>query len=496
VLKTRFGTNHNQLMEHAEVAAKISEAFDVLAAGTWNKQPNYLDGNGNVVNLSADELISGLAKVRYRPKEGEELTLSALRFQDNYDVGQFSRTVKATTAKTGTYSANYRWEAPDNDLIDLRSNAYYTTTRTDQVIAEDRDDKFPEHDSRVGEKRWYEIATFGGDARNTSTFDTGSMQHNVTYGADFYRDAADSAGFDSETTPPGTRWVYGAFAQDRIVFGKFEVIPALRYDGYDLTAGKIDNGGERFSPKITAAVSPWDPVTFFTSYAEGLRAPTLTESLINATHPGAANFKFLPNPRLKAEVAHEIQAGVNLRFDNVATEGDQFRAKLVGYRNIVDHYIELTPVVLKTGEVAQQYQNIAAGELWGAEVEGTYDMDTVFVGLSGTYVRGINAKTGERLSSIPASRIIGTVGGRLMDGQMEMGMRISRVAGVEDPGPNSIYPPTEPYTTVDLFASAKINDRLSLALNVDNLLDVNYKQYLNVLESPGRNAKFTATLRF
>jgi hemoglobin/transferrin/lactoferrin receptor protein len=41
------------------------------------------------------------------------------------------------------------------------------------------------------------------------------------------------------------------------------------------------NRGERLSPKITIGITPWVPITFYASYAEGYRAPALIETLID-----------------------------------------------------------------------------------------------------------------------------------------------------------------------------------------------------------------------
>ena len=71
----------------------------------------------------------------------------------------------------------------------------------------------------------------------------------------------------------------------------------------------MSTGGDRFSPKITVGVTPVAGFTPYVSYAEGYRAPSITETLIaggHATGGGPALFVcpdgtaglfcFLPNP--------------------------------------------------------------------------------------------------------------------------------------------------------------------------------------------------------
>lgn len=498
LMKTRYSTNGNALMEHGEVAGRVNDAFDVIAAGTWNKQPRYEDGHGDTVPLSGDELVSGLVKARFFPGAGQQVVATVLTSRDAYDVGNFSSTVKGTQADVSTFSLASAWDDPDNDLIDLKTTVYATTTRTDQTIVKDRADGQPGHLSRVGLNRWFEIGTVGADASNTFHFATGPVTHGLEVGGNVYRDAVDSAGFDADTTPPGQRVVYGAFVQDHMRAGLFELVPGVRFDSFSIAGGRETNDGSRISPKITAAVNPVAPLTLFASYAEGFRAPTVTETLVQAIHPGAADFAFLPNPNLKGEEAHELQAGATLRYDEVFRQGDQLRARFAAYRNIVDNYIELQPVYdpVKYPRGAYQYQNIGQGELWGNEFELSYDMRKAFVAVTQSFVRGIDRRTDERLALIPASRSSVTAGARFLDERLVVGARFTAVGPVDDPPPSSPYLPTEAYNLVDLFASAQVNEKFTMALNIDNLFDRYYVQYLNISPSPGRNAKFTATLRF
>ena len=56
--------------------------------------------------------------------------------------------------------------------------------------------------------------------------------------------------------------------------------------------------------------------------------------------------------------------------------------------------------------------------------------------------------------------------------------------------------PSEAYTLVDLFAQYEINENATFNLNIDNVFDVNYRQYLDQNQSPGLNARVGMTIRF
>ena len=68
-----------------------------------------------------------------------------------------------------------------------------------------------------------------------------------------------------------------------------EVVGALRYDNYKLESGATSSGGDRLSPKITVGLLPTAIVTPYVSYAEGYRAPSITETLVDGRMPPRRN---------------------------------------------------------------------------------------------------------------------------------------------------------------------------------------------------------------
>ncbi len=489
-VKAKYSTNGAEPLGHAEAAGRVGQAFDVVTAGTWSRSTDYRDGNYDRIANSWDDLLSGLAKARYRPTEDQQITASALLYRASFDKG--TTTVRSTDATTETYSLGHTWTPLDNDLVDLRSNVYYTTTRTDQTEVAGKN---------VGSKRSFDVATTGFDVNNTSRFATGAVGHALTYGVDGFFDQVDNTDDENSSnkyTPNGRRSVYGGFVQDQATWEWLEVISAVRLDGYELTGGKIDNSGGRASPKLTIGVTPVPWITVFGTYAEAYRAPAITETLINGIHPGV-EFEFKPNPNLKPEVAHEFEGGVNLRFDDVLRDGDRVRVKAVAYYNQVDDYIDLKSVQIDppppppTPGYYYQYQNVAKAVLWGGEVEAVYDVGFAFAGLSGQIVRGVDQNTGEELASVPPDRLIATLGGRAFDARLVAGTRVSMVAGKN--GSLSGWPESPGYTTVDLFASYQLTERISANLNFDNIFNRQYTQYLDLSASPRFNARLAVGIK-
>jgi hemoglobin/transferrin/lactoferrin receptor protein len=484
-IKGTWETNGNTPLLHGEVAARPSEKFDVLGAATWRSAGDYSSGGGARVDYTEQDLLSGLFKTRIRPAPDQELTLSALRIANDFDNGL--STLYRSQAVADTFTAGYRW-TPDSLVWDLSAKVYFSGTIVKQTTLEG---------ITAGAVKTFDIGTLGFDLFNTSRFHTGPLKHEVTYGGDLFQDnveTKDPLGNSAQLTPSGERLVYGAFLQDRITFSEWlELIGALRYDSYRLTGDAIENEDNRLSPKITIGITPWQPVTFYASYAEGYRAPALTETLIDGFHPPPLSAgRFFPNPDLKPEIAHNIEGGVNLRFDNLLAPEDRLRMKFGIFHNRVDDYIEqvFTRFPIPGG---YQYRNIAEAVINGFEAEIVYDAGSYFVGISGHILHGRNSRMNEDLVKVPPNRLTGTMGFRGYDGRLEFGTRVSLV-GAKDNAEDFGFV-GDPYALVDLFASWKVNERVTTGLVIENLFDRQYTEYLNGNPSPGFNAKASLSVK-
>ncbi len=63
------------------------------------------------------------------------------------------------------------------------------------------------------------------------------------------------------------------------------------------------------------------------------------------------------------------------------------------------------------------------------------------------------------------------------------------------PASSSLIVPTSGYTIVDLFAQYELSDQATVNLNIDNLFDKTYLQYLDLQNDPGFNARIGLTMR-
>ncbi len=416
-----------------------------------------------------------------------------------------------TNLKNYTTTLGWKYSEPDNKVFDWDSKIYWNRTESDQVktghISNSGSGGCTAANPGnaisgcVGDGRSYLIDTYGFDVHNTSRVDTGDWRHAFTYGFDGFQDEvknSDRTGNSDQTTPGGKRTVWGGFAQWKANYSSWvEVISAVRYDNYELTSVSGGAKGDRFSPKITIGLLPAAVVTPYVSYAEGYRAPSITETLVNGSHvtssggtgPGAGAaglcpdglygyFCFLPNPNLRPEVGKNKEVGLNVKKNDLFSAGDSFRGKFNVYQNDIDNYIDFVyPLVCPPpANVCAQYQNLAGGaRIRGFEAETMYDATLWFFGVSGSVQDGKNVQTGVGLYSIPSQKVTTTAGVRFAEGRVVASVMWTSVKGNTDIP--VAYLPATSYELVNFYLTARPTNDLTLNFSVENLLNQYYRPY-------------------
>ena len=504
--RSRYSSNGDGLMQSGTGAVRVGN-FDILGQvnGRWTN--DFEDGSGNRVPDSSDTTKSELVKARWRPAAGHQITGTFIDYTSEFvDRPTAASTVRRDSEVNNTqFTLGYTYARPETPLLDFSAKYYNNRTGLDQVRLTNSIFE------PLGSRRSFDIETNGVDVFNTSRFSFGSAKLALTYGGDWFEDKVvtnDPNGNGDEFTPGGRRTVYGSFIQSHATFFEIvDIIGALRYDHYELNGGGNSSEGERVSPKITAGVTPFKGTTFYATYAEGYRAPAVTETLVSGLHPPPATFNLLPNPNLVPEVAHNLEGGVNLKYDRIFTARDAFRAKVSVFRNKIDDFIDAEYIDVNNDSFPPannftddtfQYVNIANATIRGAELELMYDARDWFLGVGAHHIRGKNETTGEGLYSIPADQLTLTVGFRAMEDKLVAGTRTRFVADqhrIPSPSAVTVFEAADAYTVVDLFASYQLNDNAVVTLNIDNLFDVTYRPYLYQSNEPGFAARVGLTMR-
>lgn len=509
--RSSYGTNGDGRLQSGTAAVK-SGNFDILGQANYRESNDYEDGGGNVIEDTGDRTKSNMVNARWRPAAGHQITGTLIDFTSDFvDRPAGGGTLRDTTVENNQYTLGYTYSRPETPLLDFSAKIYRNDTRFDQSNV-----------TNPLSFRYFDLKTEGFDVNNTSRFGTGAFKVALTYGVDGVYDTVDTfdtAGYGSELTPGGKRSLEGAFVQSKVTMYEIvDLITALRYDRYSLDSDTVSSDGDRVSPRVTLGVTPITGVTFFGTYAEGYRAPSTTETLIDGSHPFPA-FNLMPNPNLQPETAHNWEAGVNLKFNNVLKPNDAFRGKITAFRNKIDNYIDAVytdpnndtsetcfppppwppgpPPLPCYEDDTFQYENIASALIEGVELEATYDAQSWFAIVTAQHINGKNEETGEDLLTVIPDRIVTTLGFRFLDNRLVAGTRVSLVESHEggEGESGSVFPGSDSYALVDLFAQYEVNENATLNLNIDNLFDKEYLQYLNQENSPGFNARIGLTMR-
>jgi hemoglobin/transferrin/lactoferrin receptor protein len=517
------GTNNARGLGSIFGGVRADPNVDVFGGAVYRTSGNYKDGNGTEIGNTGNELAAGLMKLTVRPADGHEVKIGGV-FQDyQYSIGQQNRgatttsaplaaiagsSVYASDAKNYLGTITYKYSKPDDNWFDWNATVYGNRVENDQVKTYNNRISTgggvcpigtPGNNISgcVGDRRGYVLDTLGFDVNNTTRFNVGEWRNAVTYGVDAFRDdvvTTDVRGNSDVTTPSGVRTVSGGFIQLKQNYSTwFEAISAIRYDRYDLDSRTVSTGGDRFSPKITLGVTPVAGFTPYVSYAEGYRAPSITETLIAGGHATGGGpplfacpdgtsglFCFLPNAGLRPEVGKNKEVGLNLKYNDIFTSGDSFRGKINVFRNDVEGYIDLvasTPTATPFGTFSQfyQYQNIAHARIEGVEAETMYDAGSWYVGVAGHLIRGKNVATNIGLATITPRKITTTGGVRLLDRRLILAAQWSSFGANNDLPAG--YLPSTGYELVNLYATWHATKDIMFTASIDNLLNQYYRPY-------------------
>jgi hemoglobin/transferrin/lactoferrin receptor protein len=523
-MSSSYGTNKDRALGSIFAGVHATPDVDVFGGAVYRRQGNYKDGNGTEIGNTGDDIAAGLMKLTVRPAEGHEIKLGGI-FQDyQYSIGQPNRgptttaaplaaiagtSVYASNARNYTGTLTWKYSRPDDNWFDWNATLYGNRTDNDQLKTYNNritsgggicslGSPGNNISGCVGDRRGYLLDTVGVDVNNTTRFNVGGIRNALTYGFDAFQDDVstfDRRGNSNVTTPGGQRTVSGGFVQLKQNYSTWlEVVSAIRYDRYDLDSNRVSTGGDRFSPKITVGVTPVAGFTPYVSYAEGYRAPSITETLISGGHAtgggpalfpcpdgGSGLFCFLPNPNLRPEVGKNKEAGLNLKYDGIFAAADSFRGKLNVFRNDVDGYIDLVPSVPVPvppfGSFSQfyQYQNIAHARIEGVEAETLYDAGGWFVGVAGHLMRGKNTATNVGLATITPRKVTTTAGVRLLDRSLILSAQWSSFGANNDLPAG--YLPSTSYELVNIYLTWQATKDITFTASVDNLLNQYYRPY-------------------
>lgn len=194
--------------------------------------------------------------------------------------------------------------------------------------------------------------------------------HRVTFGAEYVKDKVAGTGLGkngygvhnitengtTKSSSEKTLSSYAAYLQDEIEYGKWFIVPAIRYDHHSAY-------GSHTSPKIGVTYNATDHFRIKANYGDGFKAPSVSQLYYDlAMQMGPGNWVHLTgNPNLKPEKSKSWDLGVEAEF------GKGY-GSLTYFDNDVDNLIASIPKGKDSkGYNLYRYENVNKARIKGLE---------------------------------------------------------------------------------------------------------------------------------
>ena len=318
----------------------------------------------------------------------------------------------------------------------------------------------------------------------------------------------------------------GIFIQDEISLGngQWELVPAIRYDRYNLDprpdeiylqdnpgASVVSINESEVSPRFGVLYHINDEWGVYAQYVNGFRAPPFEDANIGLDIP-LFNIRAIPNPDLKSETSNGFEAGFRYISDNTLLT-------LALFNTDYDDFIEtkaLIGVDPETGTIIFQSRNIDQARIYGIDLRLEQNMvawssaleDWSLTGAA-YWSRGENRETDEPLNSVSPPQVVLGISWISSDALWDANLTGTFTAEqnrIDETAGERFHTPS--WTTFDLTAGWRINEKLDLRAGIYNLTDERYWRWsdvslfapdnpmLELLTRPGRNYSVSVRIQW
>ncbi|MEO1334846.1 MAG: TonB-dependent receptor, partial [Myxococcota bacterium] len=319
--------------------------------------------------------------------------------------------------------------------------------------------------------------------------------------------------------PDYDRRVGGIFALERYRGENFEVAAGIRYErqGFDTTQpariAANKNPPERFSLDFEALMASiqmsFDPDPawrFDVHLATATRIPTIDELFLDGLVPGEV---FIIKGDRELEPEQTINLGLGIAFAQSWLD-----AKATAYVHRIGNYIYRAPALDDDGQLAfrllitgrhpaLEYQNVDALYAGGTVSLNLRPLSWVELQSRATYVRARDLSNDRFLIGIPPDRYENKLIFKLADyvglDDMTIWLQSVVVRRQTESDPNADFAPPPPaYHLMDAglaTAFSVAGQRVRLSIEVQNMLNTSYRDYLSRLRFFADEPGFSAVLR-
>ncbi|WP_163575084.1 TonB-dependent receptor domain-containing protein [Halomonas faecis] len=474
LLKAGYFSNTEGYKTSASLFGRLTDDWSAMATLAKTDHGDYEDAEGNAQPYTETEVVTGFAKVVGQLTDEQKLSFSYERNEDEafrkhrpHWVPSARNPVFDQEMVRETVTGKYRFDSADNDWLDLELTVYDTEASLKHIDGP--------YGTYLGT-----LDSYGADLRNTSRLGA----HTLTYGVDHRHDKG-SLNADQETGSVTGLYVQDDFqATDRLMFSA-----GTRFDRYELdeetTGREFSESG--FSPNLGISFDATQRLNLYGGWARAIRGTQVKELFVLDYYENAAD--------RKEETADNYEVGATYRHGNLYLSAEAFVTKI-------------DDVVGQEGR-SGVLSNLGELETRGVSATIGYDWERLSASLS--YSQSRPELNGEPLSDDNWS--LGTSVGdswvanlnyRATD-SLDLGWSgrfAERLTDVADG-----YPEKAGYGVHDVYARWQplVDDRLTLSLTVNNLLDKQYFDHASYavygdvaagLPEAGRDVRMNVAYRF
>jgi hemoglobin/transferrin/lactoferrin receptor protein len=457
-----YNTN-SQSLRTTGAGYAMKDGFEVLGMGTRLRGENYINGNGDQERGTAENLLSGLAKLGYEAKSGDRIMLSgeyvedegSRRYRPNMGVvgnNAVANALNYTRTSRLSVGTSFTTTRP-TDTYDPKVTLNYNRTTLHRP---------PEAHATNGVMN-ASVDTIGLTVQNTLT-----MRNNgkVTVGVDYRGDDTHVGSYNAAIGDSDeTRRNFGAFVQARLnPTEDLKLSTGLRadYQLYDSVDGKdFQDGG--LSPNVSAEYALDDRFTLLGGYSYvwgGLELPEM--GLFHV-----ARYRYVDD--LESVKAHNGRLGLRYGQGGLGVEAGVFRTVIHN--------------PLYTDDTARVRRNGGALRTQGFDLSSKYEWSNAQVSAKYTFTdtryAGRMARPSDYNSGVPVGHILDLGGSyRFDDIRLTVGGSTEMALGIHDSSlAEEGFQPIKGYQTVDLFSEWQPSEEIqhwTLRLEANNVLDQKY----------------------
>ena len=351
----------NKIRRDGDDTDFLSDSFGT--AQTYNFNANYHFNDHNYLNFYVDHYTQNLKRDLYTHKRDN----IKLDFPEGMrPMGQTSMTGEGSMEdalanyhyKQQTYGLSWNGKTARNDWqiqtylskFDWKSDIRYSGIFKGHVPAGSNPMTGPMWDSifkgfMVGDSGIYKNDVnvnsnkiFVIEGRNSTKIND---NHRITYGAEYIKNTVKGTNFGDgnqfgvthigSVSKNGVKKeisekeidTYAAYLQDEINYGKWFIVPAIRYDHHE-------NFGSHTSPKLGLTYKANDTFRVKANYGKGFKAPTIQNLYCKlVTNMGQAGIITVnPNANLRPETSNSWDVGVEKEWGKISTSLVYFDTKL------------------------------------------------------------------------------------------------------------------------------------------------------------------------